>query len=552
MFLLLYALPILSESLGVVSMYNEYFGFKEAPFSIAPDPQFLYMSDRHREALAHLVYGLKTEGGFVLLTGEVGTGKTTVCRCLLEQVPENSEIAFVLNPKLTVIELLATICDELGILYPEGNRSNKVFIDAINAFLLEAHSQGRKTVLIIDEAQNLQVAVLEQIRLLTNLETHKQKLLQVIMLGQPELKQSLEQPELRQLAQRITARYHLEPLSKNEIQAYVSHRLSVAGVDRPLFFPATIDKLYLLSGGVPRLINLLCDRALLGAYAKEQHNISPTLLTAAAREVFGKKPQRQASATPVWQWALLALVVLTGCILLLQTYLDHQLQQSVATQVKVPISRPAPVKPLLWESPKPAGNSSVSAYKALFSSWGKEFVAEQGTAVEQAAKLGFKLMLKRGSLGRLRQLDRPAVLKLRDPQGQEFYATLTKLDNQQATLIVAGEQRTVSISALNQQWLGEFSLLWQAPPAFAGAIKPGDQGAVVQWLEERMALLHGRGVRSGGVSILDGLLLEEVRQFQTQSGLEPDGIVGNYTLILLNSRTGSQYPSLTRVDSGGE
>ena len=196
-------------------MYNEYFGFKEAPFSIAPDPQFLYMSERHREALAHLVYGLKTDGGFVLLTGEVGTGKTTVCQCLLEQVPENSEIAFVLNPKLNVQELLETICDELDIGYPEGNDSNKVFIDALNGFLLTAHSQGRKTVLIIDEAQNLSTEVLEQIRLLTNLETHKQKLLQVIMLGQPELKQKLEQPELRQLAQRITARYHLEPLSKN-------------------------------------------------------------------------------------------------------------------------------------------------------------------------------------------------------------------------------------------------------------------------------------------------------------------------------------------------
>jgi general secretion pathway protein A len=527
-------------------MYNDYFGFKEAPFSIAPDPQFLYMSERHREALAHLIYGLKTDGGFVLLTGEVGTGKTTVCQCLLEQVPDNSEIAFVLNPKLTVVELLATICDELGISYPQDNASNKVFIDALNQFLLEAHSQGRKTVLIIDEAQNLQVDVLEQIRLLTNLETHKQKLLQVIMLGQPELKQKLEQPELRQLAQRITARYHLEPLSKNEIEAYVRHRLSVAGVDRPLFTAATNDKLYRLSGGVPRLINLLCDRALLGAYATGQHEIDPALLSAAAEEVFGSATStKPAARTPVWQWALLTLVVLCGSVLLLQTYLDYQLAKPVAPTVKIPIARKAAVEPLVWSSEAPLDESRLLAYQALFNSWGKEYDPAQGTATSQAEIMGLNLMIKRGSLGRLRQLDRPAVLKLVDPQGQEFYATLTELDEQQATLVMAEKQQRVSVAALNKQWYGEYALLWQAPPNFTGAIKPGEQGQQVQWLEERMASLHGRGVRSGAAPVLDGSLLEEVQKFQAESGLEPDGIVGNYTLILLNSKTGGKHPSLT-------
>jgi len=526
-------------------MYNEYFGFKEAPFSIAPDPQFLYMSERHREALAHLVYGLKTDGGFVLLTGEVGTGKTTVCQCLLEQVPENSEIAFVLNPKLSVIELLATICDELGISYPQGNTSNKVFIDALNQFLLHAHSQGRKTVLIIDEAQNLNTEVLEQVRLLTNLETHKQKLLQVIMLGQPELKQILELPELRQLAQRITARYHLEPLSKNEIQAYVAHRLAVAGVERPLFPAATSSKLYQLSGGVPRLINLLCDRALLGAYVNDQHEVCPDLLAAAATEVFGDRAATQhKSNTPVWQWALLALVLIGGSVLLLQTYLNHQLAQSPAPAVKVPIARSTPEVPLQWDSPEPIERSSVLAYRALFASWGHQYSAARGTATAQAEQLGFQLLLKRGSLGRLRQLDRPAVLKLVDPQGQEFYATLTGLSEQSATLVIGEKVQLIPLTLLNKQWFGEYALLWQAPPHFDGAIKPGDQGQEVQWLEERMALLHQRGTRDGAEPVLDGLLLEEVQKFQAESGLEPDGIVGTYTLILLNSRTGSGYPSL--------
>ena len=291
-------------------MYKEYFGLKEDPFSIAPDPQFLYMSDRHREALAHLIYGVKADSGFVLLTGEVGTGKTTVCRCLLGQLPENSEIAFILNPKLSVIELLATICDELEIFYPAGNSSVKVFIDLINIYLIDAHGQGKHTVLIIDEAQNLSVDVLEQIRLLTNLETDKRKLLQVIMLGQPELNWMLEQSELRQLAQRVTARYHLEPLSREEMEGYLSHRLAVAGVERPLFPAKTVNKLYGLTGGVPRVINLLCDRALLGAYVKGLNIVTPALLAEAAGEVFGNRRTAGSNGNILWQWLLIALLSL--------------------------------------------------------------------------------------------------------------------------------------------------------------------------------------------------------------------------------------------------
>ncbi len=323
-------------------MYKDYFGFKEDPFSIAPDPQFLYMSDRHREALAHLIYGMKADSGFVLLTGEVGTGKTTVCRCLLGQVPENSEIAFILNPKLSVIELLATICDELGIVYPQDNASVKIFIDQINTYLLNAHSQGKQIVLIIDEAQNLSVDVLEQIRLLTNLETDKRKLLQVIMLGQPELNSMLERQELRQLAQRVTARYHLEPLSKNEIEGYLIHRLAVAGVERQLFPPAAISKLYGLTGGVPRLINLLSDRALLGAYVKELNVVSPALLAEAANEVFGKNNRKKSAGNNFGQWLLVALLSL---ILLAGGYFLFLLIQHPAAERVVEIqSSQAPVQ----------------------------------------------------------------------------------------------------------------------------------------------------------------------------------------------------------------
>jgi len=269
-------------------MYRDHFGLADTPFSIAPDPRYLYMSEFHREALAHLLYGIESNGGFVLLTGEVGAGKTTVCRCLLEQLPDTVDAALILNPKLDSQELLATLCDELGISYSEGAIGIKIFVDMINAHLLDSYAKGRKTILIIDEAQNLSSDVLEQIRLLTNLETNERKLLQIIMLGQPELREKLEQPELKQLAQRITARYHLGPLSRNDIPAYIAHRLQVAGAQGTLFSASTIKALYRFSGGIPRLINIVCDRALLGAFVKGQERVDSAILIRAAREVFGR------------------------------------------------------------------------------------------------------------------------------------------------------------------------------------------------------------------------------------------------------------------------
>ncbi len=312
-------------------MYEEYFGLKEEPFSIAPDPHYIYMSQGHREALAHLLYGIERDGGFVLLSGEVGTGKTTVCRCLLDEVPETTDVAFILNPKLTSAELLATICDEFGISYPNGNASVKVFVSRINDYLLDVHTRGRRAVLIIEEAQNLSVEVLEQIRLLTNLETNQRKLLQIIMVGQPEITKKLSQPQLRQLSQRITARYHLGPLPKREVAAYVNYRLSVAGLVRGELFPrSALKRLYRLTGGVPRLINVICDRALLGSYVQGKNRIDLKTLQTAAREVSGTGPRQR--RWRIYQ-AIAAGFLLTVCTALLTAYY-------ITGHYDVPASRP--------------------------------------------------------------------------------------------------------------------------------------------------------------------------------------------------------------------
>ncbi|MEN8199410.1 MAG: AAA family ATPase, partial [Thermodesulfobacteriota bacterium] len=268
-------------------MYTSYFGLKEKPFSIAPDPRYLYMSELHREALAHLMYGISSDGCFILLTGDVGTGKTTVCRCLLAQLPANTDVALIVNPRLTVQELLETICNELGIPIDEGQESTKVYIDRLNSFLLEAHGSGRNVALLIDEAQNLSLELLEQLRLLTNLETDHKKLLKIVLLGQSELRQILEQPEATQINQRVTSRYHLLPLNREDSFAYIHHRLGVAGEREKVFSKAALSKIYERSRGIPRLMNVLGDRSLLGAYVEEKYLVSGQIVEKAAREVLG-------------------------------------------------------------------------------------------------------------------------------------------------------------------------------------------------------------------------------------------------------------------------
>src|ERR1700760_1104735 len=285
-------------------MYRAFFGISEKPFAITPDPRYLFLSERHAEALAHLLYGITEAGGFIQLTGEVGTGKTTVVRSLLAQTPQHAEIALILNPRMTAPEFLLTICEELGIGVPdEATNSLKDLVDILSQYLLRAHGGGKRVVLVVDEAQNLAPEGLEQVRLLTNLETNTQKLLQIILIGQPELRELLARVELRQLAQRITGRYHLNPLSHEETVAYVRHRLRVAGATTDIFAPQALNAVFRLSQGVPRVINVICDRALLGAYSLDRPRVPPSLVRSAAAEVFGRR------FTPDWlPWAATAAI----------------------------------------------------------------------------------------------------------------------------------------------------------------------------------------------------------------------------------------------------
>ncbi len=524
-------------------MYKEYFGLKEIPFSIAPDPRYLFMSEKHREALAHLLYGINCNGGFVLLTGEVGTGKTTICRCLLDQIPDNSDIAFILNPKLTSQELLAAICDELEIVYPTGTASVKVLVDLINSYLLKAHSQGRKTVLIIEEAQNLAAQVLEQIRLLTNLETNQQKLLQIVMIGQPELREMLARTDMRQLSQRITARYHLRGLSKEEVAAYVRHRLDVAGAKDPVFPPTILRRLYRLSKGIPRIINLLSDRAMLGAYVQGKKTVDRRTLAKASREVFGEE-EAASRQDHVVRWASIILALAFSGVALAAAYYGHLFEPLLPREVRAIPQRPVSTT-LQWPAGVPISQSETLAYGALFRQWGvslKDAISPCG----QARTHGLECLDGSGSMGRLLQWNRPAVLKLLDGSGRDYYATLIAVRGLNADFLVGGEKRTVDIKEVEMRWMGDYSILWERPPHYKGEIHPGASGPEVLWLDKQLAILQGLKAREGKTLTYDAALLEQVKKFQISRGLMPDGIVGPRTVVELTADSGNGRPRLAQ------
>lgn len=523
-------------------MYLQYFGLREAPFSIAVNPRYLFMSRRHRDALAHLLYGVGAGGAFVVLTGEVGTGKTTINRCLLEQLPENTDIAVVLNPALSATELLASVCDELDIDYPSGATTLKMLTDRLHRYLLDNHARGHKTVLLIDEAQHLGVDVLEQIRLLTNLETDSEKLLHIILIGQPELATMLNRPELRQLNQRVTARFNLEPLSREETSAYIRHRLQVAGLapGTEPFPPAVVRGIYRYSRGVPRVINLLCDRLLLGAYGRRATRVSPRLLRAAVSEVTGAR--RAGNRRPGWAIALLAIAAATAALLWWWRVSLGQADDSRASAVAAITEAAAPESELQQVLPSGALSESLlhDRQQALSALWSLYTDAPMPAAPCQNGNSG-SLRCASASAEtwqELRALRHPLVLDLASSERQARAALVLALEGNIAVLATRDGVERVDLASLAPLWRGDYRYLLQAPPAFERVLGPGDAGAAVAAVAELFAVLDGQA-QPLTEDRYSSQLEQRVRLFQRRHGLNDDGLVGEQTLRQLNRMAGN-------------
>jgi general secretion pathway protein A len=533
-------------------MYKDFFELKEMPFSIAPDPRFLYLSENHREALAHLHYGINSEGGFVLLTGEVGTGKTTVCRCLLEQLPENTNIAFIYNPKLTVDELLASICDELGIKYPVGNKSIKVFIDCINAYLLDNFAKGRKTVIILEEAQNLSPDVLEEIRLLTNLETNRQKLLQIIMIGQPELKDMLSKPELRQLSQRITALYHLDALSEKDVGHYIAYRLESAGAKSIIFPDNLIKQIYKLSKGIPRLINLICDRAMLGAYTEGKKVVDRKILMKAAREITGCSNQNSSKVKMPWVFAGIFLVMIFTVSAIAYFYNDYKMKNNSKK-----ITATAPLKNQSQEPEKietigviPESlleKSKEKAFNAMLREWSIPVNSNYYSNVcDYIYKSGIGCLNGSGNLKKLLKLNKPAVLKMYLENGKTYYLFLKSVQDNTALVTIGDELKRIEIKELTRRFSGEYTVFWRMPPEYRDIIYPNVKTPVIHWVDSKLAIINKRNPLNKKDEIYDGKLVEEVKRFQSSRGIPAVGIIGPRTIIQINNETNSNEPKIIK------
>ena len=534
-------------------MYASFFGLNEKPFSITPDPRYLFLSERHAEALAHLVYGVNEAGGFIQLTGEVGTGKTTVVRSLLAQAPKHAEIALILNPRMTAAEFLLAICEELGIaVEPRSEGSLKDLVDLLSLRLLKAHAEGRRVVLVVDEAQNLAPDVLEQVRLLTNLETETQKLLQIILIGQPELRDVLDRTELRQLAQRITGRYHLDPLSGDESSAYVRHRLRVAGATQEVFSNGALREVRRHSGGVPRLINIICDRALLGAFTEDRHVVTGSVVRRAAGEVFGKSIQ------PRWlPWAAgsaVGVLAVASVALLLPRFLESRTPAPLAA-APVPVPAPAPAPP-----PPPnldrllaqydGETDPDNAFNKLFSLWGLRYVAGGTDPCSQALQSGLECLAQRGSLAQLRLFNRPAVLNVVDSAGRSHQLVLAGLNDEHAQIDLGGAQREIGIGDLSSSWFGDYVLLWRPAQGDSAPLALGARSARVKWLRDSLRRVNGLPAEEPTNDRYDASVVTLVEDFQRRNRLAVDGIAGVQTQVALDAALNDSTTPFLRNTAG--
>jgi general secretion pathway protein A len=569
-------------------MYTSFFGFDRSPFAITPDPTFLFLSKQHKEALAHLLYGMSGEGGFVQITGEVGTGKTTLCRYMVEQAPEDVDVALILNPRQTAVELVVSICEELRIELPQDTSSLKALIDILNRHLLSNYSKGRSTVLIIDEAQNLSPDTLEQVRLLTNLETNTRKLMQIHLLGQPELKKLLSRPDLRQLAQRITARYHLGPLSSKETEEYVRYRLNKAGREKPIFTRGALRLVHKFSRGIPRIINIICERALLGAYGRRSKRVNRALVRKAFSEVMGKPHVFGFPRLSYWTIAGLLFIALGSAWIVSPWYDSDGLSAIIDRTVMrhfwadsppglkksrmdppgvksaeaskpdqtpdtslAPISRSRPddVPVIMKENRGDEGvkfsrllqdgmleTDEETAFTALFGLWHMKYSELRGeTACRRAVTAKLSCFSSRGNWGKLRQLNLPAVLRLVQ-RGRSHYVALVGLSKTGAILGFPDRTIKVPYAEIDPYWLGDFVLLWKPPNISVDLLRKGMIGPDVLWLKGHLGRVEGsdKDFENKAVNnVFDEDLERRVMNFQSSQGIAMDGKVGQETLVHL-------------------
>jgi general secretion pathway protein A len=530
------------------------------------------MSPRHQEGLAHLLYGINFGGGFVALTGEVGTGKTTLCHCLLQQIPKNIDIALILNSKLNAIELLATICDELGISYDKNQQSLKNLIDRLNQHLLATHANGRRTVLLIDEAQNLSMEVLEQIRLLTNLETNKTKLLQIILVGQPELKELLKRQDLRQLNQRITARYHLLPLSLDETQAYIRHRLTVCNGHPEIFKQSAIRKIYKLSSGIPRVINILCDRALLGAYSTNTHVITSAIVSDASDEALGVAEKKSSYLAP-----LLVLLFLT-CVAAGTFFLGYwlnainrapvnlaalfpavQTNPVIISQTKLPDQK----EPLPIEKTNTAPDAKTTSFydwinnpeyslnaelTSALKIWGKPIPESQQADCHYVETTGLRCVFGKASWKDLLAINRPAILEFSLIGKEKRHALLTGLGQNQS-IIHFKNNVDFPVADVLKYWNGYYLILEPPPIPDNELIHRYQTSDNVLWLRYLLNNVDGKNETVEQPRFYDDKLIARVKNFQHQHQLPEDGIVGDKTMAhLKNIARALDTPHLETTD----
>jgi general secretion pathway protein A len=540
-------------------MYIQYFGLRENPFALPPDPRYLYLGARHQEALAHLMYGITEGGGFVQLTGEVGTGKTMIVRALFERLPQAVDVALVLYPFLSVREFIASICDDLHIPRPPGD-SLKAMIDALNTWLLANHAKGRRTVLVVDEAHKLPREVLEQIRMLTNLETTKEKLLQIILVGQPELNQLLARQDMRQLAQRITARYNLEPLTWEESCEYILHRCRVAGAQMPLFKRSALRSIHRLARGIPRLINLLCDRSLLGAYASGKSKVSGSFVRTSVTEIGPELPRWRPA------WVALGVAVLAAAAIVLPAWYLWPLTGTSAAIAEAPVPEPAApatsVSAIVAPAPEPLPTleklladdniptDTDTAFTRLFSYWQKDYARFAGaTGCDRAQQAGLSCLYESGTWNNLRQLNRPAIIELTDARGTRHHVLVSALKEESVALELGDRVREFAFAEVDRFWFGKYLALWSPPVGAEQTLRRGGRGPGVSWLREALNRA-GLPTKSTRADVFDAELEATVKDFQRRHQVEEDGIVGKLTLIMLTTYDQTAPPLLAQSEHG--